>query len=63
MTKSELIDALQGHITDDAAVHQVLLEAVQGFDGDTEKLEKELDKHIRKTEDGHQALLELANDL
>lgn len=63
MTKSELIDALQQHINDDAAVHYSLLEAVKAFDGDTDKLEKELDKHIKKTEDGHQVLLELANDL
>ena len=63
MTKSDLIDALQQHINDDAAVHQTLLEAVKGFDGDTDKLEKELDKHIKKTEDSHQTLLELANDL
>ena len=63
MTKAELIDALQGHISDDAAVHQSLLEAVQGFEGDTDKLEKELEKHIRKVDDGHQVLLSLANDL
>ena len=63
MTKSELIDALQGHINDDAAVHQALLEAVQNFDGNTDKLEKELEKHIKKTGNGHQVLLELANDI
>ena len=63
MTKQELIDALMGHIEGDADIHQTLLEAVQNFDGDTDKLEAELDKHIKKTEDGHQKLLELANDL
>ena len=63
MTKQELIDALQQHISDDAAVHQGLLEAVQNFDGDTDKLEQELDKHIKKTEKGHKKLLSFANDL
>ena len=63
MTKEQLLDALQAHKADDALVHQNLLEAVQGFDGDTKKLELELDKHIKKTDDGHDNLIAIANDL
>ena len=63
MTKFELISAEQKHMVDDEAVHQILLEAVEGFDGDTDKLEKELGKHIKKTKAGHETLLELANAL
>ena len=63
MTKQELIDAIQAHKDDDAAVHQSLLEAVQSYDGDTKQLEKQLDVHIEKTDKGHDKLLDLANDL
>ena len=63
MTKQELVDAIQAHKDDDAAVHQELVSAVQSFDGDTKQLEKQLDVHIEKTDKGHDKLLELANDL
>ena len=63
MNKSELLAALQAHKSDDSSAHQGLLEAVQGFDGDTKKLELELDKHIKKTDDGHDNLIAIANNL
>ena len=63
MTKEELVAAIQAHANDDESVHQVLLEAVQNFDGDTDKLEKILVKHIEKTDQGHIDLIAEANDL
>jgi len=63
MTKQELIDAIQAHSDDDATVHAGLLEAVQNFDADTDKLLKILEKHIEKTDQGHIDLIAEANDL
>jgi len=63
MTKQELIDAIQAHSDDDATVHAGLLDAVQNFDADTDKLEKILVKHIDKTNQGHIDLIAEANAL
>ena len=63
MTKQELIDAIQAHKDEDAAVHQDLVNAVQLYNGDTGKLEKQLDVHIEKTDKGHEKLITIANDL
>ena len=63
MTKEELVAAIQLHSDEDATEHAGLLTAVQGFDGDTDKLEKMLVKHTDKTDDGHVKLIEEANAL
>ena len=63
MTKQELIDAIQAHKDSDAAVHLELMNAVKDFDGDTKKLEKQLDVHTEKTDKGHDKLIIIANDL
>ena len=63
LSKEELVAAIQAHKDDDAAVHLELMNAVQSYDGDTKKLERQLDVHTQKTDKGHDTLLDLANDL
>ena len=63
MTKQDLIDAIQAHKDEDAAVHIQLMYAVQSYDGDTKQLEKQLEVHTEKTDKGHDKLITIANDL
>jgi len=69
LTKEEIRGAVQDHADTDKTTHEGLLAAVVAYNeenGSTperEKLQKELEKHVKKTDDGHNELLALIDEI
>jgi len=69
LTKEQIKEAVQAHAEIDKTTHEGLLDAVIAYNeenGSTparEKLQKELEKHVEKTDDGHDELLALVDGI
>jgi len=69
LSKEEIKSAVEVHRDTDKTVHEGLLAAVVEYNAENgstperEKLQKELEKHVEKTDEGHDELIALIEDI